>query len=139
MCRSNISIALQLKVRFRSSLGKRKHNNDKEMAQTLLDQPLGDLRREINDLRQINVLHDYDMNKLTRMITISRDTLRETGNYQQHLLEQLEQFEISLADINKILRANHEQRTHLEQQKQQSGEKNDVFSFFSTFILSFSS
>ena len=93
------------------------------MAQTLLDQPLGDLRREITDLRQVNILHDYDMNKLNRMITVSRDTLRETGNSQQHLLEQLRQFEISLADINQILRANHEQKTHLAQQKQQSGKK----------------
>lgn len=89
------------------------------MAATLLEQPLADLRREITDLRQVNILHDYDMTKLTRMLAASRDTLQETGNFQQQLLQQLQQFEISLADINHILRANVEEKAQLEQRQQQ--------------------
>jgi len=86
------------------------------MAITKLDKPLNDLRRQITDLHQGNI----DMNKLATIITISRDSLRETETSQQQLLQQLEQFEISLADINQILRANVEQKAQLDQQ-QQSG------------------
>jgi hypothetical protein len=86
------------------------------MAITKLDKPLNDLHRQITDLRQGNI----DMNKLATIITISRDSLRETEISQQQLLQQLEQFEISLADINQILRANVEQKAQLDQQ-QQSG------------------
>jgi hypothetical protein len=90
------------------------------MSITMLDKPLGDLRREIVGLRQGNISRDYDMNKLGTIITISRDSLRETGTFQQHILQQLEQFEISLAEINLLLRANIEQKVQLEEQ-QQSG------------------
>jgi hypothetical protein len=86
------------------------------MAITKLDKPLNDLRRQIADLHQGNI----DMNKLATIITISRDSLRETETSQQQLLQQLEQFEIALADINQILRANVEQKAQLDQQ-QQSG------------------
>jgi len=86
------------------------------MAVTMLDKPLNDLQREIIDLRQINKSRDYDFNKLGYIITISRDTLHETGIFQKQLLKQLQQFEISLADINQILRTNIEQKTQLEQQ-----------------------
>jgi hypothetical protein len=86
------------------------------MAVTMLDKPLNDLQREIIDLRQINKSRDYDFNKLGYIITISRDTLQETGIFQKQLLKQLQQFEISLADINQILRTNIEQKTQLEQQ-----------------------
>jgi hypothetical protein len=91
------------------------------MATTMLDKPLGDLRREITDLRQMNISRDYDMNKLGKIITISRDSLRETETFQQQILQQLQQFEISLADINQILRANIERKAQLEQQQQQAG------------------
>ncbi len=87
---------------------------------TMLDKPLSDLQREITNLRQLNKSRDYDINKLGLVITVSRDSLRETEIVQQKLLQQLQQFEISLADINQILRANIEQKTQLEQQ-QQSG------------------
>jgi hypothetical protein len=90
------------------------------MAMTMLDKPLSDLQREITNLRQLNKSRDYDINKLGLVITVSRDSLRETEIVQQKLLQQLQQFEISLADINQILRANIEQKTQLEQQ-QQSG------------------
>jgi hypothetical protein len=86
------------------------------MAITKLDKPLNDLRRQITDLHQGNI----DMNKLATIITISRDSLRETETSQQQLLQQLQQFEIALADINQILRANVEQKAQLDQQ-QQSG------------------
>jgi hypothetical protein len=86
------------------------------MAITKLDKPLNDLRRQITDLHQGNI----DMNKLATIITISRDSLRETETSQQQLLQQLQQFEIALADINQILRANIEQKAQLDQQ-QQSG------------------
>jgi hypothetical protein len=84
---------------------------------TILDKSLADLRREITDLRQDN----YDMNKLSLIITVSKDSLKETEKYQQLILNQLQQFETSLADINRILRTNIEQKTQLEQQQQQSG------------------
>jgi hypothetical protein len=87
---------------------------------TILEQSLTDLRREITDLRQDN----YDMNKLSLIITVSKDSLKETEKYQTLLLNQLQQFEVSLADINRILRANIEQKTQLEQQ-QQSGKHFD--------------
>ncbi len=87
----------------------------------MLDKPLGDLRREISDLRQANLSQDYDINKLGFIITVSRDSLREAEVFQQQLLKQLQQFEISLADINRILRKNIEEKTQLEQQQQQSG------------------
>ncbi len=90
------------------------------MAVTILDKPLSDLQREITNLHQINKSRDYDINKLGFIITISRDSLRETEIFQQELLQKLQQFEISLANINQILRANIEQKTQLEQQ-QQSG------------------
>lgn len=83
----------------------------------LLEKPLGDLRQEITNLRQINVLHDYDMNKLNRMIVVSRDTLKQTEDKQKHLLEQLKQFELALLDINNILRSNLEQKSQLEQRR----------------------
>jgi hypothetical protein len=84
---------------------------------TMLEKSLTDLRREVTDLRQDN----YDMNKLSLIITVSKDSLKETEKYQTLLLTQLQEFEVSLADINRILRANIEQKTHLEQQQQQSG------------------
>jgi len=84
---------------------------------TMLDKPLKDLQREIIDLRQINKSRDYDFNKLGYIITISRDSLKETRIFQQQLLQQLQQFEISLADINQILRTNIEQKVQLEQQQ----------------------
>jgi hypothetical protein len=84
---------------------------------TILDKSLADLRREITDLRQDN----YDMNKLSLIIKVSKDSLKETEQYQQLILNQLQQFETSLADINRILRTNIEQKTQLEQQQQQSG------------------
>jgi hypothetical protein len=87
---------------------------------TMLDKPLKDLQREIIDLRQMNKSRDYDFNKLGYIITISRDSLKETRIFQQQLVQQLQQFEISLADINQILRTNIEQKAQLEQQ-QQSG------------------
>ncbi len=86
----------------------------------MLDKPLKDLQREIIDLRQMNKSRDYDFNKLGYIITISRDSLKETRIFQQQLVQQLQQFEISLADINQILRTNIEQKAQLEQQ-QQSG------------------
>ncbi|CAF3282800.1 unnamed protein product [Rotaria sp. Silwood2] len=92
---------------------------------TLLDKPLDDLCREITDLRQIKILRDYNMNKLCSIITVSRDSLKETEKFQQQILKQLQQFEISLADINDILRANSEQKIELEQQ-QQSGDDVDI-------------
>jgi hypothetical protein len=88
------------------------------MAVTILDKPLSDLQREITNLHQINKSRDYDINKLGFIITISRDSLRETEIFQQELLQKLQQFEISLANINQILRANIEQKTQLEQQHQ---------------------
>ncbi len=90
------------------------------MTMTMLDKPLKDLQREIIDLRQMNKSRDYDFNKLGYIITISRDSLKETRIFQQQLVQQLQQFEISLADINQILRTNIEQKAQLEQQ-QQSG------------------
>jgi hypothetical protein len=87
----------------------------------MLDRSLDDLRREITDLQQTNISHDYDMNKLCSIINISRDSLREMENFQQQLLNQLQQFEMSLADINQILRTNIVQRIQLENQQQQSG------------------
>jgi hypothetical protein len=89
---------------------------------TTLDKSLSDLRREVNDLRQINRSHDYDTRRLSSIISTSRDSLKETEQFQQHILRQLQQFEISLADINEILRTNIEQKLQLQQQqKQQSG------------------
>lgn len=99
----------------------------------MLDKPLNDLQREIIDLRQINKSRDYDMNKLGFIITVSRDSLRETELFQQQLLKQLQQFEISLADINQILRANIEEKIQLEQQEQ-SGIERYFFSFPTFFI-----
>jgi hypothetical protein len=84
------------------------------MLTTMLDKSLDDLRREVTDLRKDN----YDMNRLCLIITISKDSLKETEKYQQQILNQLQQFETSLADINQILRTNIEQKTQLEQQKQ---------------------
>jgi hypothetical protein len=84
---------------------------------TILDKSLGDLRREITDLRQDN----YDMNKLCLIMAISKDSLKETEKYQQQILNQLQLFETSLAEVNQILRANIEQKTQLEQQQQESG------------------
>jgi len=84
---------------------------------TILDKSLNDLRREITDLRQDN----YDMNKLCLIMTISKDSLKETEKYQQQILNQLQLFETSLAEVNQILRANIEQKTQLEQQQQESG------------------
>jgi len=93
---------------------------------TILDKPLNDLRREITDLQQINSSRDYDMNKLCSIITVSRDSLKETEKFQQKILNQLLLFEQSLADINQILRANTEQKTQLEQQRQESGDDIDI-------------
>ena len=104
------------------------------MAMTMLDKPLGDLRREIGDLQQEKSTQNYDMKKLGTIITISRDSLRETETFQQKLLQQLQQFEVSLADVNLILRANIEQKAELEQQHQlQSGIKAISFPF--AFVL----
>ena len=91
------------------------------MAATILDKPLGDLRREILDLQQTKVSRDYDLNKLNFLVNNSRDSLGETKRSQQHILQQLQQFEISLAELNQILRANTEEKLQLEQQQQQSG------------------
>jgi len=85
----------------------------------MLDRSLGDLRREITDLQQTDISHDYDMNKLCSIINTSRDSLREMENFQQQLLNQLQQFEMSLADINQILRTNIVQKIQLENQQQQ--------------------
>jgi GTPase involved in cell partitioning and DNA repair len=98
----------------------------------MLDRSLGDLRREITDLQQIDISHDYDMNKLCSIINISRDSLREMENFQQQLLNQLQQFEMSLADINQILRTNIVQKIQLENQQQQSG----ISLFFSMSFIS---
>jgi hypothetical protein len=103
------------------------------MAMTLLEKPLSDLRREIIDLRQVNRSRDFDVNKLGFIITMSRDSLRETGIFQQQLLQQLQQFEISLADLNQILRANTEQKKQLEQQ--QSGRSNKKSFFVNLFLI----
>ncbi|CAF3703405.1 unnamed protein product [Rotaria sp. Silwood1] len=92
---------------------------------TMLDKPLDDLSREITDLRHNKINQNYDMNKLCSIITVSRDSLKETGKFQQHILKQLQQFEKSLADINEILRSNSEQKLQLEQQ-QQSGDDVDI-------------
>lgn len=81
---------------------------------TTLDKSLTDLRREIGDLRKDN----YDINRLGLIITVSKDSLRETEKSQQMLLNQLQLFETSLAEINQILRTNIEQKTQLEQQQQ---------------------
>ena len=88
---------------------------------TMLDKPLDDLCREVADLRQSNVIPDYDINKLFPIITVSRDSLNETEKFQQQLLNQLQQFEIALAAINQILRTNIEQEIQLEQQQEESG------------------
>lgn len=84
---------------------------------TMLDKPLGDLRHEINDLRLNKSVRDYDMNKLCSIISISRESLKETGKYQQQILNQLQQFENSLAEINEILGTNAKEKTELEQQQ----------------------
>lgn len=102
---------------------------------TMLDKPLGDLSREITDLRKNQVARDYDMNKLFSIITISKDSLKETEKFQEKILNQLQQFEISLADINQILRANAEQRMQLEQQQQQSSMFLSYILFSSTIVL----
>ena len=86
------------------------------MAATMLDKPLGDLRREITELRHVNPSREYDMSKLGFVITVSRDSLNETGVFQQHIFKQLQQFEISLAEINQILRTKMEEKSQLEQQ-----------------------
>ena len=83
---------------------------------TLLEKPLGDLRRELIDIRQRKFNYDTDLNKLGFIITISRDSLRETEVYQQKLLQQLQQFAISLTDVNEMLRANFQEKTRIEQQ-----------------------
>lgn len=93
-----------------------------------LDKSLGDLHREIVDLRQVNTVRDYDMNKLSSIITISKDSLKETEKFQQQFLKQLQQFEISLAEINQILRTNAEQKVQLEQQQQQQSGR--FFAYF---------
>ncbi|CAF4361240.1 unnamed protein product, partial [Rotaria magnacalcarata] len=62
---------------------------------------------------------DYDINKLGKIITVSKDSLRETETFQRAILQQLQQFEISLADINEILRANIKQKVQREQQQKQ--------------------
>ncbi len=108
-------------------------SSSKRMAMTMLEKPLGDLRREIIDLRQVNRSRDFDVNKLGFIITMSRDSLRETGIFQQQLLQQLQQFEISLADLNQILRANTEQKKQLEQQ--QSGRSNKKSFFVNLFLI----
>lgn len=92
---------------------------------TILDKSLGDLRREITDLRKDN----YDINKLCLVITVSKDSLKETEKYQQQILNQLQLFETSLAEINQILRTNVEQKTQLEQQRQESGMYIYIYKF----------
>lgn len=82
---------------------------------TTLDQSLNDLRREIPNLRKDN----YDISRLGLIITVSKDSLRETEKSQQVLLNQLQLFETSLAEINGILRTNIQQKIQLEQQQQQ--------------------
>lgn len=93
------------------------------MTATVLDKPLGDLRREILDLQQTKFSREYDLNKLTFLVTNSRDSLGETKRFQQQILQQLQQFEISLAELNQILRANIEEKMQLEQQQQQQSGK----------------
>ncbi|CAF3628071.1 unnamed protein product [Rotaria socialis] len=95
---------------------------------TMLDKPLGDLCHEIADLRQNKTVRDYDMNKLCSIITISRESLKETGKYQQQILNQLQQFDVSLSEINEILRANAQQKIQLEQKQleQESGDDFDI-------------
>lgn len=92
------------------------------MAATMLDKPLSDLRREVDDLRRGHATRDYDTNRLSSILGRSRESLREAGMSQQQLLERLQQFDISLAEINEILRANSERRAQLDQQ-QQSGTR----------------
>ena len=84
---------------------------------TMLEKSLTDLRQEITELRPDNC----DINKLGLIITISKDSLKETEKYQTLLMKQLQEFEVSLADINRILRVNIEQKAQLEQQQQLSG------------------
>ena len=90
------------------------------MALAVLDKPLNDLRREITNLRQENVSREYDTNKLSIILSRSKDSLKETETSQQQLLHQLQQFEISLVEINQVLRANSEQKAQLDQH-QRSG------------------
>lgn len=85
------------------------------MAVTILDKPLGDLRREIVDLQKTKSTRDYDLNKLIFLMNNSKDSLGETKIFQQQILQQLHQFEISLADLNQILRTNIEQQKQLQQ------------------------
>ncbi|CAF0743578.1 unnamed protein product [Adineta steineri] len=89
---------------------------------TMLDKTLSDLRREIIDLQQTNISPNYDTNKLYSIINISRDSLKETEKFQQQILNQLQQFENSLADINQILRNNIEQKLQLQHQQQSSDD-----------------
>ncbi|CAF3790122.1 unnamed protein product [Rotaria sordida] len=107
------------------------------MAITMLDKPLGDLRREIADLRQLNISHDYDINKLGTIITVSKNSLRETENYQQQLLQQLQQFEVSLADINQILRANMKQKAQLEQQQEQESGIEPLYIYIFIYLCEY--
>jgi len=92
------------------------------MTTTILDKVLGDLRREVIDLRQNN----YDITKLGSVINVSKDSLKETEKYQQELLKQLQEFESSLIEINEVLRANTERKTQLEQQRQESGDDLEI-------------
>ncbi|CAF1506676.1 unnamed protein product [Adineta ricciae] len=94
---------------------------------SILDRSLVDLRREITDLRQIDRVEDYDTKRLSSIINLSRESLKETEKFQEQILNQLQQFEISLADINDILRANVQRKIQLEQQqKQQSGDDLEI-------------
>ncbi len=98
----------------------------------MLEKSLGDLRRELTDLHHANLSRDYDMNKLGFVITVSRDSLQQTEVLQQQIFKQLQQFEISLAEINQILRANMEEKSQLEQQ---SGMENQIeYCFFFKWI-----
>lgn len=82
---------------------------------TTLDKSLSDLRREVNDLRQLDRSRDYDTRRLTSLLGTSRDSLKETEQFQQQILDRLQQFEVSLADINAILRTNVERKIQLQQ------------------------
>ena len=95
------------------------------MSVTVLEKPLGDLRREITDLRQVGNARDYDTSRLDRILTLSRESFRETESCQEQLLQQLKLFENAFADINQILRTTIDEKVRLEQKQPRSGKARD--------------
>ena len=93
------------------------------MSAAVLEKPLDDLRREITDLRQVSNARDYDTSRLDRIMTLSRESFRETESCQEQLLQQLKQFEHAFADVNQILRAKIEEKVRLEQKQPRSGKE----------------